>query len=61
MSATPKRPNPGWFKKGHDPRRRPLTKADCRKGYLIATRLAKMPSRTRAWLRNKISRYYRGR
>ena len=39
---------------------RRLSKAECCKGYLIATQLAKMPSRTRAWLRNKIRRYYRG-
>ena len=54
------KPNPGWFKKGFDPRRHFLSKGDCRKGYLIATRLAKMPSRVRAWLRNKIRRYYMG-
>jgi hypothetical protein len=53
--------NSGWFRKGHDHRRHVLSKAECRKGYLIATRLAKMPSRTRAWLRNKIRRYYLGR
>jgi hypothetical protein len=39
------------FVLGFDPRRHPLTKQDCRKGYLIATRLAKMPSLTRCWLR----------
>ena len=55
------KPNPGWFKKGFDPRRHFLTRGDCRKGFLIATRLAKMPSRVRAWLRNKITRYYQSR
>jgi hypothetical protein len=48
----------GRFKPGFDPRRRMPTKADCKKGYLVATQLAKMPSRVRAWLRNKIKRYY---
>ncbi len=56
-----RKPNPGLFRKGYDPRRRPLTKADCRKGFFIATRFAKMPSRVRAWLRNKIKRYYANR
>jgi hypothetical protein len=56
-----RKPNPGWFKKGYDPRRHALSKAECRKGYLIATRLAKMPSRVRAWLRNKIKGYYQSR
>jgi hypothetical protein len=54
-------PNPGWFKKGFDPRRYLLTREERRKGYLLATRFYKMPSRVRAWLRNKINRYYRGR
>ena len=53
-----KKPNPGWFRRGYDPRRHVLSKSECRKGYLIATRLARLPSRTRAWLRNKIRRYY---
>jgi hypothetical protein len=56
-----KRRNPGWFKKGHDPRRHTLSKNECRKGYLIATQLAKMPSRVRAWLRKKIRGYYQSR
>jgi hypothetical protein len=57
-----KRPNPGWFKPGDDPRRHVLSKNECRKGYLVATRLARMPSRLRCWLRNKTRRYYqRGR
>jgi hypothetical protein len=54
------KPNPGWFRKGCDPRRHVLTKAECRKGFLIATRLTRMPSRVRAWLRTKIRRYYQG-
>jgi hypothetical protein len=49
------------FAVGYDPRRHPLTKADCRKGFLIATRLAKMPSRVRCWLRKKITRFYQNR
>jgi hypothetical protein len=51
----------GRFLPGQDPDRHFLTRADCKKGYLIATLLAKMPSRTRAWLRSKIRRYYRAR
>jgi hypothetical protein len=54
-------PNPGWFKKGFDPRRHLLTREERRKGYLLATRFYKMPSRVRAWLRNKINCYYRER
>jgi hypothetical protein len=53
--------NPGWFKKGYDPRRHVFSKAECRKGYEIATRLARMPSRVRCWLRRKITRYYLSR
>jgi hypothetical protein len=56
-----RKPNPGWFKPGDDPRRHVLSKAECRKGYEIATRLAKMPSRVRCWLRRKITRFYRSR
>jgi hypothetical protein len=57
----PKKPNPGWFQKGHDPRRHVFSKAEMRKGYLIATRLANMPSRVRCWLRRKITRHYQQR
>jgi hypothetical protein len=53
--------NRGWFKPGYDPRRHVFSFAECRKGYLIATRLAKMPSRVRAWLRKRITRYYQHR
>ena len=49
------------FAKGFDPRRHVLSKAECRKGYLIATQLRPMPSRLRAWLRKKITRYYQSR
>jgi hypothetical protein len=56
-----KKPNPGWFKKGYDPRRHVLSKAEKRKGYWVATQFAKMPSRLRAWLRKKIRRYYQAR
>jgi hypothetical protein len=31
-----------------------FTQADRRKGYLVATRLAGMPSRVRSWLRTKL-------
>jgi hypothetical protein len=44
-----KKPNPGWFKKGFDPRRHVLSKAEKRKGYWVATQFAKMPSRLRAF------------
>jgi hypothetical protein len=49
--------NPGWFKKGSDPRRHPLSRLDGRKGYQEALR-ARMPSRVRCWLRRKIGRHY---
>src|SRR5215472_19185323 len=52
--------NSGSFKPGFDPRRHVFSKAECRKGVLIATRLAKMPSRVRAWLGNKIRWHYPG-
>jgi hypothetical protein len=35
-----------------------LSRAERQKGYLMAARFAKMPSRLRAWLRSKIRRYY---
>jgi hypothetical protein len=50
--------NMGWFRKGFDPRRHVLSRAERQKGYLVATRFARMPSRVRAWLRNKIGRHY---
>jgi hypothetical protein len=31
-------PNPGWFQKGFDPRRHPLSRLDCRKGDEAAPR-----------------------
>jgi hypothetical protein len=55
------KPNPGHFKKGYDPRRHILTKRERQKGYWVATRVIKMPSRTRAWLWKKIRRYYQAR
>ena len=55
------KPNAGHFKKGYDPRRHILSKAERRKGYEIATQLTKMPSRTRAWLRKMIRGYYQTR
>jgi hypothetical protein len=38
-----------------------LTLAERQKGYFLATRFYKMPSRLRAWLRKKITRYYQER
>jgi hypothetical protein len=53
--------NPGWFRPGFDPRRHVLSRAERQKGYLVATRVAKLPSRVRAWLRKKIRRHYQAR
>jgi hypothetical protein len=55
------KPNPGWFKKGFDPRRHELSRIERAKGFLVATQVAKLPSRVKAWLRNKIRRYYQSR
>jgi hypothetical protein len=52
-----RKPNPGWFQRGFDPRRHVLSRAERQKGYFWAMN-GKMPSRTRAWLRNKIRGYY---
>ncbi len=43
-------PNPGGFRKGHDPRRKVLSKDECRKGYAAA------PS----WIKARIRGMYRG-
>lgn len=51
----------GRFLAGPDPDRHLLTRAERQKGYWIATQFARMPSRTRAWLRKKIRGYYQGR
>jgi hypothetical protein len=51
----------GRFLPGPDPDRHVLSKAERQKGYLLATRFYRMPSRVRAWLRNKIRSYYRKR
>ena len=48
----------GRFLPGPDPDRHILTRDEKRKGYLLATQFYPMPSRTRAWLRSKIRRYY---
>ncbi len=55
----------GRFLPGYDPAseeeddgRHVLSREERRKGYLVATRLAKMPSRLRSWLRKKIGRHY---
>jgi hypothetical protein len=51
--------NAGSFKKGFEPRRHSLSKAERQKGYRVATQERKMPSRLRAWLRRKIKNHYR--
>ena len=56
-----KKKNPGWFRKGYDPRRHILSRAERQKGFLLATRFYPMPSRVRAWLRKKIRGYYERR
>jgi hypothetical protein len=62
MNTKPKgKPRGRPFAKGFDSQRHVLSKNECRKGYEIAARLAKMPSRTRSWLRSKIRNYYLGR
>jgi hypothetical protein len=52
------KPNPGWFKKGYDPRRHVLSRAERHKGFLLATQYYPMPSLVRAWLRGKVRGYY---
>jgi hypothetical protein len=52
------RDSKGRFLPGPDPDRHILTRRDRQKGYFLATRYYKMPSRTRAWLWKKIRRYY---
>jgi hypothetical protein len=47
------------FAKGFDARRHILTTENRRKGFLMATRVAKMSSRVRVWLRWKIKHHYR--
>ena len=51
----------GRFLPGYDPDRHILSKAERQKGYRLATQFYPMPSRTRAWLRKKITRYYQSR
>jgi hypothetical protein len=51
-----KKRNRGWFRPGLDPRRHILSREERQQGYLMATQLARMPSRVRAWLRSKIRR-----
>ena len=51
----------GRFLPGPDTDRHILTRAERQKGYLLATQFYRMPSRTRAWLRNKIRGYYLAR
>ena len=51
----------GRFLPGPDPDRHVLTRSDRQKGFWVATRFVQMPSRTRAWLRTKIRRYYQAK
>jgi hypothetical protein len=51
----------GRFLPGPDPDRRRLTPTEKQKGFVIAMEVAKMPCRTRAWLRKKIRNYYLAR
>ena len=53
----------GRFLPGPDPDRHILTNLDRRKGYWVATQspYRQLPSRVRAWLRKKITRYYQAR
>jgi hypothetical protein len=51
----------GRFLPGPDPDKHILIRRDRRKGYFVATQMARMPSRVRAWLRKKIRRYCQGR
>lgn len=46
------------FAKGYDPRRYILNQRARRKGYFVAMYVAKMPSKTRAWLWKKIRGHY---
>jgi hypothetical protein len=41
-----------------DDGRHVLSKAECRKGFEIATRRGRLPSRLQCWLRKKIRRHY---
>lgn len=55
------RPRGKPFNPGYDERRRPLTKADCRKGYAILQmriQQGKIPSRIASAVRKKIGRRY---
>lgn len=58
------KPNPGWFKPGYDPRRHPLTLANCRKGFRIFLQnciLGRIPSRIQCSVRKKIRNRYRSK
>jgi hypothetical protein len=50
----------GRFLPGPDPDRHQFTRAERRKGFFWAMN-GKMPSRMRAWLRQKITRYYQAK
>jgi hypothetical protein len=51
----------GRFLPGPDPDRHQFTRRERQKGYFLATQFYRMPSRVRAWLRSKITRYYQQR
>ena len=57
----PHHANQTSFRAGPDPRRHVFSQAERRKGFWVATRLSKQPSRVLAWLRNKIKRHYQGK
>ncbi len=56
-----KKRNPGWFKKGKDPRRSTyrFTKEDCRRGYQAALDATAHDVHKYAWLYRRIRGYHR--
>jgi hypothetical protein len=50
--------NKGHFKKGFDPQRHLLTRAERQKGYQVATQQSRQCSRLLAWLWRKTKRHY---
>jgi hypothetical protein len=59
------RPNPGWFRKGHDPRRHQLTQEERQRGYRNAVAEPKAGTVTGenvhvlAWVFRRVRSYYR--
>lgn len=54
--------NPGWFQKGHDPRRHSgFTKEQCRKGYRSAKAKCDQDIQTAAWFWRLIRAHYRAK